>query len=359
MSLFDRSHAFCRAFGLDVPILLAPMAGVPAPALSVAVAAAGGMGACGVLLMSPADIQAWCAAVRAAGGARFQLNIWVPDPPPRRDAAREAAVRAFLQSWGPEVAADAGDARPPDFDSQCAAMLAAKPTAVSSVMGLFAADYVAALRAAGIKWIAAVSTLAEARAARDAGADAIAVQGFEAGGHRAAFEAARAERDAVGLFALLPAVVDAVDVPVIATGGIADGRGVAAALALGASAVQIGTGFLRAPEAGIPSAWADGLAAAAPEDTALTRAFSGRAGRSLRTDYVAAAMAPGAPEPAPYPVQRGLTAGMRKAASTANRLAALQAWAGQSAGLARAAPAAQIVRDLWAEARGRLGVSAP
>lgn len=335
--------------------MLAPMAGVAAPALSVAVAATGGMGACGVLLMSPAEIHAWCEGVRAAGCDRFQLNIWVPDPPPPRDATREAAMRAFLKDWGPEVAADAGDARPPDFASQCAAMLEARPAAVSSVMGLFAPAYVAALRAAGIKWIAAVSTLSEAKAALQAGADAIAVQGFEAGGHRAAFDPTRAEREAVGLFALLPAVVDAVDVPVIAAGGIADGRGVAAALTLGASAVQIGTGFLRAPEAAIPSAWAGGLAAAAPEGTVLTRAFSGRAGRSLRNAYTDAAAAPGAPEPAPYPVQRGLTAPMRKAASAANRLDALQAWAGQSAALAQARPAGEIVTRVWAEAKALLG----
>ena len=159
----------------------------------------------------------------------------------------------------------------------------------------------------------------------------------------------------VGLFSLLPAVVDAVDRPVVATGGIADGRGVAAALLLGASAVQVGTGFLRAPEAGLHPAWAEGIGAARPEDTVATRAFTGRLGRSLRNAYTEAAMSPQAPNPAPYPIQRALTRGMRAAAARESRLEAMQAWAGQSAGLARAAPAQDILRNLWGEARELLG----
>ena len=153
--------------------------------------------------------------------------------------------------------------------------------------------------------------MAEARAAAAAGADVVVAQGMEAGGHRGCFDAANAEAQMVGLFALLPAVVDAVRIPVVATGGIADARGVAAALLLGASAVQIGTGFLRSPEAGLPPAWADELATTAPEETRISRVFSGRAGRSIATDYVLAATAPEAPRPAPYPVQRALTARLR------------------------------------------------
>ncbi len=206
----------------------------------------------------------------------------------------------------------------------------------------------------GIAWFATVTTVAEARAAEAAGADAVVAQGMEAGGHRGCFEAGRAEAEQVGLFALVPAVADAVRVPVIATGGIADARGAAAALLLGASAVQVGTGFLRCPEAKLPAPWADALARTAPEGTALTRAFSGRAGRSVATAYVRAAAAADAPRPAPYPVQRGLTAALRAAASREGDIERMQAWAGQGAALARAEPAGDVVQALWEGARALL-----
>jgi len=157
-----------------------------------------------------------------------------------------------------------------------------------------------------------------------------------------------------GLFSLLPTVVDAVKVPVVATGGIADGRGVAAALLLGASAVQVGTSFLRCPEAKIAKAWADAIGRTAPEDTMVTRAFSGRPGRSLATAYVRAAAAPTAPPPAPYPVQRGLTQAMRDAAAKENDIERIQAWAGQSASLAKTDPAGEVVRRLWEEVQALL-----
>jgi nitronate monooxygenase len=233
-------------------------------------------------------------------------------------------------------------------------MLTAGPPIMSSVMGLYPPDFVAKLKQRGIAWFANVSTVAEARAAEAAGADVIVAQGMEAGGHRGCFDAANAERQLVGLFALLPAVVDAVRVPVVGTGGIADGRGVAAALALGASAAQIGTGFLRCPEAKLSPAWADALGRTAPEDTMLTRAFSGRAGRSIATVYARAAAAADAPAPAPYPVQRALTAAMRGAAAKAGDAQRMQVWAGQSAAMASTEPAAEVVRRLWEGARALL-----
>jgi nitronate monooxygenase len=159
----------------------------------------------------------------------------------------------------------------------------------------------------------------------------------------------------VGLFSLLPAVVDAVNIPVVATGGIADARGVAAALLLGASAVQVGTGFLRCPEARLPQAWADAIGRTLPEQTLVTRAFSGRPGRTIATAYARAAVSPLAPKPAPYPVQRGLTQAMRDAAIKANDVDRMQAWAGQSSALARAQPAGEVVNDLWEGARALLG----
>ncbi|MFO1185766.1 MAG: nitronate monooxygenase [Bauldia sp.] len=354
-ALLARGSAFAARFGMRVPVFLAPMAGVPSPALSVAVAEGGGAGAAGVLTMQPQEILGWARAVRAKTAGPFQLNNWIPEAEPAADAAHDARLRSFLAGFGPAPPERPNDTQAPDFAAQCAAMLEASPAIASSVMGLFPPAFVAELKRRGIAWFAAVSTLAEAKAAAAAGADAIVAQGAEAGGHRAAFAAAGAERRMVGLAALVPAIADVVDVPVIAAGGIGDGRGVAAALALGASAVQVGTAFLRAPEAAIPGAWADALGRAAPEDTTVSRVFSGRAGRSLDTAYVRAATDPAAPPPAPYPRQRRLTAPMRAAAVEAGDVERMQAWAGQAAGLARAQSAETIVRELWSGAEALLG----
>jgi nitronate monooxygenase len=353
-----RAEAFASAHHLQVPILLAPMAGASAASLSIAVANAGGLGSCGALLMQPSAIKAWAAEVRAGSNGGFQLNLWIPDPPPRRDPAAEDAVRAFLGGWGPEVAREAGDATPLDFAAQCEALLEIAPPIVSSVMGLYPPAFVDRLKAKGIKWFANVSSVTEAKAAEDAGADVVVAQGMEAGGHRGAFDAETAEANMVGLFSLLPAVVDAVGIPVVATGGIADARGVAAALLLGASAAQVGTGFLRCPEAKLPAAWADAIGRTLPEQTMVSRALSGRPGRSIATVYTRAAVSPQAPKPAPYPVQRGLTQAMRDAAVKANDIDRMQAWAGQSSALALARPAGEVVSTLWEGAQALLNAGA-
>lgn len=357
----DRAQGFARRLHLDVPVLMAPMAGASPVALAVAVARGGGMGGVGALLHPPAELAAWVRDFRAQAGASapLQINLWVPDPVPARDPAHEARLRAFLAGHGPVVSESAGDSRPPDFEAQMQAVLDARPAVFSSIMGLPPPAWVQRLKAAGIAWWAVVTTVAEARAAAADGADAIVAQGAEAGGHRGAFEAGRARDEAVGLFALLPQVVDAVHpLPVVATGGIADARGVAAALLLGASAVQIGSAYLLCAEAGIAPVWQHALAGNAPEATRLTRAFSGRWGRALATAYVHAAAAPAAPDPAPYPVQRGLTAAMRKAAEVAGDLQHLQAWAGQGVALAggwSGRSAAELTRRVWEEATARLG----
>lgn len=352
-----RAEAFCRRYELQIPILMAPMAGACPASLAIAVAQAGGLGACGTLLMKPDAVRAWVADVRAGSNGGFQLNTWIPDPPPARDAVHEAKVREFLGQWGPQVPAEAGDAVPVDFTAQCEAMLDTGPAILSSIMGLYPEAYVLRLKERGISWFANATTVAEARAAVAAGADVVVAQGMEAGGHRGTFMAGMAETSLVGLFALLPAIVDAVggQVPVVATGGIADGRGIAAALILGASAVQIGTGLLRTPEANTNPAWAEALGKAQPEETAVTRAFSGRLGRSIATAYVKAANATDAPAPAAYPVQRGLSQAMRDAGSKANDIDRIQAWAGQAARLAPAEPAGDYLRRIWDEARALLG----
>jgi nitronate monooxygenase len=353
-----RAQAFCNAFNLRVPILMAPMAGACPASLAVAVANAGGLGGCGALNMKPDAIRAWAADVRAQTNGSFQINLWIPDPAPVRDLAHEARVRAFLGQWGPPVSPQAGDATPIDFAEQCEAMLDVGPATVSSIMGVYPREIVARLKEKNIRWLANVTTVAEARTAVAAGADVIVAQGMEAGGHRGSFEPERADTALIGLFALLPAVVDAVgDVPVVATGGIADARGIAAVLLLGASAVQIGTGLLRTPEAKLAPAWADTIGKTQPEDTVPTRAFSGRLGRSIATAYVKAANAEGAPKPAPYPVQRALSQAMRDQAAKAGDIERMQAWAGQSARLATTEPAGDLVRRLWAEAQAMLKAS--
>jgi nitronate monooxygenase len=307
--------------------------------------------------MSPSEIEAWAAEFRANSSAPFQLNTWIPDPPAVRDAAREAEIRSFLSAWGPAVPAHAADAKGPDFEAQCAVMLKVNPSIISSIMGLYPVEYVKAMKDRGISWFAVATTVEEAKLAEEAGADVIVAQGAEAGGHRGSFRAEEGENKQVGLFALLPAIVDAVRIPVVATGGIGDGRGVAAALLMGASAVQIGTGFLRCPEAKIHRAWADAISKTPPEATRVSRVFSGRPGRSILNDYVRAATAPNAPKPAPHPVQRNLTASMRMAALREGDIQRMQAWAGQSALMAQALPAKRVMQTLWSSAKQFLPIA--
>jgi nitronate monooxygenase len=349
-NLERRVQAFTERVGIQLPILLAPMAGACPPGLSIAVANAGGLGACGALLMSPEAILSWCDEFRRGSSGDFQLNLWIPDPPAARDRESETRLCEFLAHWGPPAAPDAGDAVLPDFAAQCEAMLAARPRVISSIMGVYAPEFVAGMKARGILWFATATTVGEARAAEAAGADAIIAQGMEAGGHRGSFRAEDAESQLVGLVALVPQVADAVSIPVIAAGGIADARGVAAALVLGASAVLIGTGFLRANESSVHSLYADRLAATEAHHTMITRAFTGRAGRSVRNAYARAASANDAPPPAPYPLQRGFTRAMREDAIKNGDSDRMQMWSGQAARFAQAAPAGEIAKQLWADA---------
>jgi nitronate monooxygenase len=347
-----RVDEFCARYQLRLPIVQAPMAGACPPELAIAVAEAGGMGAAGVVLDSPERIADWAARFRSGSSGPFQLNIWIPDDP-AEDAAtaqRQADVaREFLGRFGePSEPGGAG----PDFDEQCEAMLAAAPSVVSSIMGLFPPEYVKRLAERGIAWFACATTLDEALAAQEAGANAIVAQGLEAGGHRGTFDPDSAEHTAVSLFALLPRLADHLRVPIIATGGIADGRAMAAALALGASAVQVGTALLRCPETAISKEWSSALDGLAPEATLTTRAYSGRLGRAAPTPYVRAWSEPGAPLPARYPTQRQLVAQWRR--GTPDGLDRVNVWAGQSAAMAREEPAGEVVDRMWRDASALL-----
>src|SRR6201987_6170637 len=290
-----RAESFASQLGIRLPIVLAPMAGACPPSLSIAVANAGGLGALGALLLKPGGIKAWGAEFREGSRGGFQINLWIPEAAPVRDFELEKRQREFLGTWGPPVPPEAGDVKVPDFEGQGPAGLTVAPKAMSSIMGLYAPGFVAELKARGILGFATATTVGEAKAAEAAGADAIIAQGMEAGGHRGAFHAEGAERQMVGLMALLPQVVDAVALPVIAAGGIADARGIAAALILGASAVHIGTGFLRSPEAKTHPDYAGRLAHTEDNEKMITRAFSGRPGRSVATAYVRAADGPDGP----------------------------------------------------------------
>ena len=248
--------------------------------------------------------------IRAESNGAFMLNNWILTQHLNETSKMKMLFGIFLSQFGPEVAADAADAvRSLSFEDQCHAMLEARPHVISSIMGLYSPEFVAQMKALDIKWFATVTSLTEALMAAEAGADALVVQGSESGGHRGNF--ASSYDQSAGLMSLIPVIADAVNIPLIATGGISDSRTISAALILGASAVQMGTGLLRTPEAAIAPAWAEAIGKTRPEDTIITTSFSGKPGRAVRNAYTVASHDANTPDPAPYPIQRALTQAMR------------------------------------------------
>ena len=353
MKQLEKTKIFCEEYELALPIIMAPMAGACPPALAAAVSNAGGMGACGSLMLDSEQIKDWTNEFKSKTNGSLLLNTWIPDPEPTRDLHHEKQLIEFLSRFVPDMSNKFTNISNVSFEAQCRAMLDADPTVISSIMGLFKPSFVSELKDRRIKWFATVTSVSEAKIAEEAGADALVVQGSEAGGHRGNF--CTDYDQSVGLMALLPTVSDAVAIPIIATGGIADSRGVSAAILLGASAVQIGTGLLRTPEADVPAAWADALKNTLPEDTVITKAYTGKPGRAIRNQFTDAAGNSLNPAPAPFPIQRALTAKMRSKAVKENNIATMQAWAGQAASLAKKFDAGELIQNIWAEVEEKFG----
>ena len=266
-----------------------------------------------------------------------------------------AAMLQLIAPWHerlglPPPAAPAGSL--PPFEQQVEVVLRSNVPVFSFTFGIPAAEIMRRMKDRGIKLIGTATTVAEARALEQAGADAIVAQGSEAGAHRGTFIAAL-EDSLIGTIALVPQMADAVSVPVIASGGIMDGRGIVAAAALGASGVQLGTAFLACPESGAPSAHKAAIRAARDDGTTLTRAFSGRLSRGI-TNGFAAAMRGHEDRLLPYPAQNNLTRPMRTAAARQGNADCLSLWAGQAAPLAREMPAAELVAQLLRETAAML-----
>ncbi|MCW5746824.1 MAG: nitronate monooxygenase [Alphaproteobacteria bacterium] len=351
--------ALTRRLGLRHPLIQAPLAGGgDTPALVSAVCEAGAFGSIGATYLTPAQIADTAQAVRSRTNRPFGINLFAPLPvPPAPDPASVDAAVARLIPYHVELGLPpptppAGAAL--SFDDQFAAALESGAAVFSFTFGLLPAGAIEALKRRDKFIMGTATTVAEARALERSGVDAIIAQGAEAGGQRGSF-ADSFESSLVGTMALVPQMVDAVRLPVIAAGGIMDGRGAVAALALGAGAVQLGTAFLACDESGVPEAYKQALLAAQDTGTRLTRAFSGRPARGIVNRVMADVDA--APEAIlPFPLQNALTRPMRAAAAKQDRAEFLSLWAGQGVGLARRQPAAdliaRLVREMDMTARG-------
>ena len=333
-------------------LVQAPMAGSQDAALAIAVCEAGGLGSIPAAMLTPDVLRAQIAQIRAATDAPFNVNFFAHRAP-APDAAAEQRWRAALGDYYDAFGIDpasipAGPGRAPFDDAFCALVEELRPPVVSFHFGLPEAALVARVKAAGAQVWSSATTVAEARWLEARGVDAIIAQGREAGGHRGMFLSDDIEGQP-GLFALLPQVVDAVRVPVIAAGGIADGRGIAAAFALGAAAAQIGTAYLRTPQATTSPLHRAALARARDDMTRLTNVYTGRPARGLMTRLMReqGPMSPNAPA---FPLATGGVAPLRAAAERLNNSDFSPLWSGEAGALAREEDAGALTHRLWAEA---------
>lgn len=336
---------------LAIPIIQAPMLGATDEAIVVAVSNAGGMGSLAAAASTPEQIKASVAALYAATEAPFAVNIFVLDPVKPDPVLVRAAIDR-LAPWRARYGLPPQSM--PNFwaqntADQIEAIIEAAPPAASFTFGCLAGDQIARLKDKNIFVIGTATTVAEAKAWEAAGADAICAQGIEAGGHRGTF-LADLEASAIGTMALARAIRTTVDLPLIVAGGVTDGEGVAAALMLGADAVQIGTAYLLSEEATTSDLHRQSIIDAPDDPTRLTRVISGRYARGIDNEFMRA-LKPVENEIPPYPIQNALTAELRAAALQAGSSEALSLWAGQGVKRARPGRAADLTRDLWRQAQ--------
>jgi len=337
--------------GLEVPIFQAPMASVTTAALASAVSRAGGLGGYGCATMQPEAMRGEVAAHRASTDRPFQLNFFAaPQPAPVAAGAQREAIAALAGYYGelglpvPEpIAAPYA----PDLEAQLDVALEVRPAVVTCHLNELPQARVRAFQAAGIVVGGSATCIAEGKRLQELGMDFIVAQGGEAGGHRGTWK--REPREALtGTLALVRLLVRAVKLPVVAAGGIMDGEGIAAVLALGAQAAQLGTAFIPCPESGATETYRAALLAATEDDTELTDKFTGKPARGLRNRYMRETA--GAFPRLPFPAQGQLTGKLRSASGQAGKPDFMALWAGQAVPLARRLPAAELVRELEREA---------
>jgi nitronate monooxygenase len=341
-----------ETLGIEHPILLAPMAGSGTPELAIAVSEAGGLGSLPCAMLSPDEIKAQAQIIRQRTSRPVNLNFFChkpPKPDPERQAAWKRKLEPYYRELGLDPDAPVSVAsREPFSDIHCGLVEELKPAVVSFHFGLPEAQLVARVKAAGCVVLSSATTVEEARWLEAHGADAVIAQGVEAGGHRGMFLSDDSGAQP-GTMALVPQIVDAVQVPVIAAGGIGDARGIVAALALGASAVQLGTAYLFCPEAKVPEPHARALREPAGDATRLTNVFTGRPARSI-VNRAMTGLGPMAEDAPAFPLAAPAWAPLRAKAEAAGSGDFTPLWAGQAAPLGCAMPAADLTRKLAQEA---------
>lgn len=338
--------------GCQLSLVQAPMAGVQGSRLALAVCAGGGVGSLPAAMLTPEALAAELGVLRDQAAGPWNVNFFCHQPP-AADVAREAAWQArlapYYAEFGLEQAAPAGAGRQPFSDEIAEVLEAFRPPVVSFHFGLPAPALLARVKGWGSKVLSSATTVAEARWLAERGADAVIAQGLEAGGHRGHF----LDHDLSlqrGLFSLLPRIADAVQLPVIAAGGIADERGVRAAMALGAAGVQVGSAFLLCPEADTSAIHRAALKSPAAAHTVLTNVFTGRPARAI-VNRLVSEQGPLGEAPA-FPLATAFAAPLRAAAEAAGRGDFSPMWAGQNVTVAGEAGAAALVRRLAPECCG-------